>query len=58
MVLYADGPTMEVSIDVDATRATVWELVSDIEMPIRFSKDLYNATLGRALDLMPCRATR
>ncbi len=43
MVLYSDGPTMEVSIDVDAKPATIWRFVSDIEMPIRFSQELVAA---------------
>lgn len=37
---YADGPTAEVSIDIAAPPATVWDAVSDIETPIAFSEEL------------------
>jgi len=42
-VRYADGPTVEVSIVVDATPEQVWELVSDITLPARFSSELQAA---------------
>ena len=37
---YADGPTVEVETLVDAPPAVVWELVSDIGTPVRFSMEL------------------
>ena len=40
---YADGPTVEVELHVDATPAVVWALVSDITLPARFSTELQAA---------------
>lgn len=40
---YADGPTVEVAIHVDAPPEHVWELVSDITLPARFSSELQAA---------------
>jgi hypothetical protein len=40
---YADGPTAEVEIHVDAPPSAVWALVSDIEVPARFSSELQGA---------------
>jgi hypothetical protein len=37
---YADGPTVEVSLVIDAPVERVWELVSDINLPARFSSEL------------------
>jgi hypothetical protein len=37
---YEDGPTVEVEIAVDASAEEVWELVSDIGLPVRFSEEL------------------
>jgi hypothetical protein len=37
---YADGPTAEVEIVIDAPVETVWALVSDINLPARFSNEL------------------
>jgi uncharacterized protein YndB with AHSA1/START domain len=37
---YADGPTVEVELYVEAPIAEVWALVSDIELPTRFSTEL------------------
>jgi uncharacterized membrane protein len=39
-VRYADGPTVEVQVPVDAPPAAVWALVSDITVPTRFSEEL------------------
>jgi hypothetical protein len=39
-VKYADGPTTEVHAHVDASPAAVWEWVSDITTPTRFSTEL------------------
>jgi Polyketide cyclase / dehydrase and lipid transport len=39
-VRYADGPTVEVEVLVDAPAAAVWALVSDITTPVRFSAEL------------------
>lgn len=40
---YADGPTTEVSCVVAATPAELWPLVSDIELPARFSSEFQGA---------------
>jgi hypothetical protein len=40
---YADCPTVEVSIDISAPPAVVWELVSDIELSGRFSTEVSGA---------------
>jgi Polyketide cyclase / dehydrase and lipid transport len=39
-VKYADGPTVDVEVLVDASPAVVWALVSDIATPVRFSAEL------------------
>ena len=36
---YADGPSVSVEVHVDAPPARVWELVSDIGLPARFSEE-------------------
>lgn len=40
---YSDCPTTAVSTDVSATAATVWELVTDIELGSRFSSEAKGA---------------
>lgn len=40
---YADGPTTEVDILITAPIERVWELVSDIELPARFSSEFLGA---------------
>jgi uncharacterized protein YndB with AHSA1/START domain len=40
---YADGPSVEVEVHVDAPPARVWELVSDIDLPARFSEEFQGA---------------
>ena len=40
---YADCPTVEVSIDIAAPPSVVWELVSDIGLPARFSTEVTGA---------------
>jgi hypothetical protein len=42
-VRYADGPTAEVSVHVDAPPAAVWAVVSDITVPSRFSEEQQGA---------------
>jgi uncharacterized protein YndB with AHSA1/START domain len=42
-VRYADGPTAEAEVVVDAPAERVWELVRDIELPARFSNELQGA---------------
>ena len=37
---YADGPTVTVDVLIDAPPAAVWDLVSDITLPARFSTEL------------------
>jgi hypothetical protein len=39
-VRYADSPTVEVDVHVDAPPAVVWSLVSDVTTPVRFSEEL------------------
>lgn len=43
MVKYADGPTIEVDILINAPIERVWELVSDIGLPARFSSEFLGA---------------
>lgn len=43
MVLYADGPTVEVETVVAAPVDRVWSLVSDIDLPARFSSEFLGA---------------
>ncbi len=40
---YSDSPTVTVSVEIDAAPATVWGLVSDIELSARFSTELSGA---------------
>ena len=40
---YADGPTVEVEIRIDAPPAAVWPAVRDITTPARFSEELQEA---------------
>ena len=37
---YADGPTVEVEVLVEAPPAAVWAVVSDVSTPVRFSAEL------------------
>jgi|SRR5581483_12006581 len=40
---YADGPSTSASIEIEAPPAAVWALVSDIELPARFSTEFQGA---------------
>jgi hypothetical protein len=40
---YAECPTVSVDVVIDASAAAVWELVSDITLPARFSTELAGA---------------
>lgn len=40
---YADGPTTEVTIEISAAPATVWAIISDIDLPRRFSDEFQGA---------------
>ncbi|MBV9951426.1 MAG: SRPBCC family protein [Acidimicrobiia bacterium] len=40
---YVDGPTVEVDVFIAAPAGRVWELVTDIELPARFSSELQEA---------------
>lgn len=42
-VRYADGPTTEVTVEIGAPPAAVWALVSDIDLPRRFSDEFQGA---------------
>jgi uncharacterized protein YndB with AHSA1/START domain len=42
-VRYADGPTVTVDVLIDAPPERVWDLVSDITLPARFSSELQAA---------------
>ncbi|MGP4004186.1 SRPBCC family protein [Streptomyces sp. 8N706] len=37
---YADGPAVECEVNVEADPARVWELVTSVELPARFSPEL------------------
>jgi hypothetical protein len=41
---YADCPTVEVEVIVDAPTPVVWPLIADIELPARFSSEVRSAT--------------
>ncbi len=43
MARYADKPTIDVSVDIAAPVAAVWDLVTDINMPARFSAEFQGA---------------
>jgi uncharacterized protein YndB with AHSA1/START domain len=40
---YADGPSVDVEVQIAAPPARVWELVSDIDLPARFSEEFQGA---------------
>lgn len=42
---YAEGPSTEVEILIDAAVERVWQLVSDINLPARFSNEFLGAEL-------------
>jgi uncharacterized protein YndB with AHSA1/START domain len=42
---YADGPSTEASVDIAAPPDRVWALVSDLQMPARFSNEFESAEL-------------
>ena len=44
MVRYADGPTVEVEVRIEAPAERVWDLVTDISLPARFSSEFRGAT--------------
>ena len=52
---YADGPAVEVDVLVAASIERVWALVSDIELPARFSSEFLGA---RWLDESPVVGAR
>lgn len=37
---YADCPSTEVSVEIDAEADVVWRLISDISVPVQFSSEL------------------
>lgn len=41
--LFADGPTTSVEAAVDASLAVLWRLITDIELPARFSAEFQGA---------------
>ncbi len=47
MTRFADGPTVEVSAQIAAPTARVWELVTDINLPARFQDEYLG---GRWID--------
>jgi len=42
-VRYADGPTVTVDVFIEAPPSVVWALVSDINLPARFSSEFLGA---------------
>jgi ligand-binding SRPBCC domain-containing protein len=40
---YADGPSVDVEIRIDAPPSRVWTFVSDIDLPARFSEEFQGA---------------
>jgi len=40
---YLDGPEITVEIEIDAPIATVWALVTDVDLPARFSDEFRGA---------------
>lgn len=40
---FADGPTVEVALHIDASPSVLWALVSDVRVPARFSGELQEA---------------
>ncbi len=40
---YADGPTVEVSVEIDAPPDAIWPLVTDVDLPARFSAEFQGA---------------
>jgi len=53
MTRFADGPVVEVSASIDAPIGSVWELISDINLPARFQTEFVEAEWldeGPALD--------
>jgi uncharacterized protein YndB with AHSA1/START domain len=40
---YSDGPTAEVSVRIEAPAERVWALVTDIDLPARFSSEFQGA---------------
>lgn len=42
---YADGPSTEASVDIAAPQQRVWTLVSDPQLPARFSTEFQGAEL-------------
>lgn len=40
---FADGPSTSATVDIDAAPAVVWALVSDINLPARFSTEFQGA---------------
>jgi hypothetical protein len=42
-VRYADGPTVEVDLLIEAAPAAVWPVVTDINLPARFSTEFLGA---------------
>lgn len=43
MLRYADGPTAEVGVEIAAPPESVWALVTDINLPARFSDEFAGA---------------
>lgn len=43
MARYADHPTVTVSVEVDASPEKLWPLISDINLPARFSDEFQGA---------------
>jgi len=47
---FADEPTVEVSVHIDASPSVVWPLVTDIAVPAEFSNELQGARWAEGFD--------
>ena len=55
---YADGPSAEASIDIAAPPERVWALVSDLQLPARFSTEFQGADLLGGVQVPELGATQ